>query len=306
MAARRTPLGDIGNIHASQFIQREISKPKPTSFQTRSPRVDDGRRHNQLHVVHYVPEIMETLRLAEGRFMPSSSYMTRQTDINEKMRAILVDWLVDVHLKFKLVPETLYLSVSLIDRFLDQKIVTRSKLQLVGVVAMLLAAKYEEIYPPEIRDFIYISANTYTKDDILKMERLMLTSLEFSLTSPSIYPFLRRALQVVDADQACQHMALYISELAMLEYRMLQHSPSVIAAGCVYLARKILQHPDPWNWILEYYTSHSQSSLQVVAQQLYEIVKGASQHKCQAIRKKYSYPKYSTVSELAEIPVYFP
>jgi len=305
--ARRTPLGDIGNIPSSQYISSRLeSKPKSHLFQTRSPRVDECRRHNHLHVVHLIPDVFEFMKTAEGKFMACPTYMTRQTDINEKMRAILVDWLVDVHLKFKLTPETLYLAVNVVDRFLDQKIVTRSKLQLVGVVGMLLAAKYEEIYPPEIRDFIYISANTYTKDDILKMERLVLSSLDFCLTSPSIYSFLRRALQVVDADQQCQHMALYLSELAVLDYRMLQYSPSIIGAVCVYLARKIQRHPDPWNWVLEYYTTYPVAGLQGAAVLLHEIIQGASQHKCQASRKKFTYPKYGSVADLVDVPLVFP
>lgn len=238
--------------------------------------------------------------------MPSSTYMSRQSDINEKMRAILVDWLVDVHLKFKLLPETLFLCTSLIDRFLDQKSVTRSKLQLVGVVAMLLAAKYEEIYPPEIRDFIYISANTYSKDEILKMERLMWASLEFSLTSPSIYPFLKRGLQVAEADALSQHLALYVSELALVEYRCLTYRPSLLAAGCLYLTRRLLRHSEPWNFLLEHHTSHSLASLESVVLQLYQLVQGAPLHRCQAIRKKYSYPKFSSVSELAVTPLSFP
>lgn len=114
------------------------------------------------------------------------------------MRTILVDWLVDVHLKFKLQPETLFLAIECIDRcysvtllvifmicplffsrFLEKKMVSRQKLQLVGVVGMLLAAKYEEIYPPEVKDFIYIAANTYSREDILRMERLMFSTLDF-------------------------------------------------------------------------------------------------------------------------------
>lgn len=85
------------------------------------------------------------------------NYMKQQSDINEKMRGILVDWLIEVHLKFKLLPETLYLTVSTIDRYLSLADVHRSKLQLVGVTAMLIACKYEEIYPPEVRDFVYIT-----------------------------------------------------------------------------------------------------------------------------------------------------
>ena len=90
------------------------------------------------------------------------------------MRSILIDWLVEVHLKFELVPESLYLTVTLIDRYLDKEQVNSQKLQLVGVTAMLIACKYEEIYPPIVRDFVYITDNAYTKEEILEMERKML------------------------------------------------------------------------------------------------------------------------------------
>lgn len=86
------------------------------------------------------------------------------------MRAILIDWLIEVHLKFKLLPETLFLTVNLIDRFLEKAIIQRTKLQLVGVTSMLIASKYEEIYAPEVRDFVYITDKAYSKEEILKME----------------------------------------------------------------------------------------------------------------------------------------
>ena len=93
--------------------------------------------------------------------------MQQQQDINEKMRAILVDWIIEVHLKFKLLPETLFITVSLIDRYLEIEQIKRTNLQLVGVTAMLIASKYEEIYAPEVRDFVYITDNAYTKEEIL-------------------------------------------------------------------------------------------------------------------------------------------
>ena len=79
------------------------------------------------------------------------------------MRSILVDWLVDVHLKFKLLPETLFITINLIDRFLEKSKVTKTRLQLVGVTALFIASKYEEIYPPELKDFIYITDRAYSK-----------------------------------------------------------------------------------------------------------------------------------------------
>ena len=90
------------------------------------------------------------------------------------MRSILIDWLVEVHLKFKLMPETLYLTVNLIDRYLAKRNVTRKRLQLVGVTAMLIASKYEEIWAPEVRDFVYISDKAYSREDILACEKTML------------------------------------------------------------------------------------------------------------------------------------
>lgn len=93
-------------------------------------------------------------------------YMAKQPHINERMRSILVDWLIEVHLKFKLVPETLYLTVNLIDRYLERKNVSRSKLQLVGVTSLLIASKYEDIYPPELRDLVYMCDRAYSKKDV--------------------------------------------------------------------------------------------------------------------------------------------
>ena len=108
-------------------------------------------------VVPYVREIYRYHRETEGLKHASPSYMSKHADI--KMRAILIDWLVEVHLKFKLLPETLYLTVNLIDRFLEKEhTIMRDKLQLVGVTAMFLACKYEEIFAPECIDFVYITA----------------------------------------------------------------------------------------------------------------------------------------------------
>ena len=83
--------------------------------------------------------------------------MGTQEEINVKMRRILVDWLIDVHMKFKLLPETLCLTINLVDRYTEVTQIKRKNYQLIGVTCMLIASKYEEIYPPFIKDFIYIT-----------------------------------------------------------------------------------------------------------------------------------------------------
>lgn len=100
------------------------------------------------------------------KFRPMPSYMERQRDINHNMRSILVDWLVEVAEEYRLKPETLFLSVNYIDRFLSSMAVQRTKLQLVGVTCMLLASKYEEIQPPTVDNFVYITDETYRRDQV--------------------------------------------------------------------------------------------------------------------------------------------
>jgi len=117
---------------------------------------------------------------------PTTTYMESvQTDINPMMRSILLDWLVEVGMEYRLTSDTLFLSAAYIDRFLSLVDVKRNRLQLVGVTAMLVASKYEEIWAPEVRDFVYISDRAYTRDQILNMEKIMLNSLRFNLTVPS-------------------------------------------------------------------------------------------------------------------------
>lgn len=177
----------------------------------------------------------------------SATYMSKQTDVNEKMRAILIDWLVEVHLKFKLMVETLYLTVNLIDRFLEKETITRNKLQLVGVTAMFLASKYEEIYAPECRDFVYISDKAYTREQILSMEGTMLAKLNFQLTTPNAYVFLKRFAKVAgivsNPRSKTELLASFLVELTLQEYKMLKYLPSTIAASAIYLALKTMGQP---------------------------------------------------------------
>jgi len=100
--------------------------------------------------VEYIGDITEFIRDSEEKNQPEYGYMKKQRDINEKMRAILIDWLIEVHYKFKLNPDTLFVTCNIIDRYLSKEQVKRQHLQLVGVTAMLIASKYEDIYPPPI------------------------------------------------------------------------------------------------------------------------------------------------------------
>lgn len=168
-------------------------------------------------------------------------YMDEQAEITPAMRAILIDWLVEVHMKFRLVPPTLHLCVNIIDRFCSKTSVERRKLQLVGVTALLVACKYEEIYPPEVRDCVYITDRTYTRQEVLDMEQDIVRNLEFKMTVPTAHPFLVRFLLITKASELSGVAASYYLERSLQEYQFLKYRPSLVAASAVCLA---LNNPD--------------------------------------------------------------
>ncbi|XP_014620658.1 cyclin-A1-1-like isoform X1 [Glycine max] len=149
----------------------------------------------------YVCDIYKHLRESEEKKRPSTDFMdTIQKDINVSMRAILVDWLVEVAEEYRLVPETLYLTVNYLDRYLSGNAMNRQRLQLLGVSCMMIASKYEEICAPQVEEFRYITDNTYLKEEVLQMESAVLNYLEFEMTAPTVKCFLRRFVRAAAHD----------------------------------------------------------------------------------------------------------
>ncbi len=123
--------------------------------------------------------------------LPLTNYMPRQTDLTEGMRTILLDWIVDIHLKFKMFPQTLFIVAAIIDRYLSQKSAKKEELQLIGAAALFIAAKYEETYRvPEAFELVNISSKLFTKTDLLRMEAEIILSLNFNLVFNTPYHFL--------------------------------------------------------------------------------------------------------------------
>lgn len=164
--------------------------------------------------------------------------MKEQKDINEKMRIILIDWLIEVHLKFKLLPETLFLTINFIDRYLQKNQTPRDKLQLIAVSSLLIACKYEEIYPPEISSFVYITDNAYKKEEILDYEIKILSSLDYDVTYPTPYRYLEVLvvkLGLVDDETLFFKMQylleLSLSKLCFYNYTYLE----LVISCCLFL-----------------------------------------------------------------------
>jgi hypothetical protein len=113
------------------------------------------------------------------------------------MRAYLIDWITELHLKFKMWPETLYVCVGIIDRFLmNEPDFKKKDLQCLGVTALHIAGKYEEIYPPELKHLIRVTDNAISKEQVLKLEFRILHALDFNMTWPSIFRFMERFTRI--------------------------------------------------------------------------------------------------------------
>ncbi|KAJ4981752.1 hypothetical protein NE237_032589 [Protea cynaroides] len=265
--------------------------------------VDDNYRDPQL-CASIACDIYKHLRASETKKRPSSNFIEEvQKDINASMRAILIDWLVEVAEEYRLVPDTLYLTVNYIDRYLSGNVMNRQRLQLLGVACMMIAAKYEEICAPQVEEFCYITDNTYFKEEVLQMEAAVLNYLKFEMTAPTAKCFLRRFVRAAQGTNEVPLLQLecqanYIAELSLLEYGMLCYAPSLIAASAIFLANFIL-HPStrPWNATLGHYTLYKPSQLRDCVKALHDLASNTHSTTLLAIREKYSQHKYKFVAK---------
>jgi len=177
--------------------------------------------------------VLEQYRRDEGYFLPAPNYMRFQEQLRWAMRTVLVDWIIDVHCKLNLLPETLYLSVNLIDRFLSVRVVSIGKLQLVGVAGLLVASKFQEIASPSVETFVVLTDRSFTESEILRAEKYMLHCLEYRIGCPSPLNWMRRCSH----NSEIERVGTVILDLLLLDERFLKYLPSVAGSAASYIAR---------------------------------------------------------------------
>lgn len=197
-------------------------------------------------VAEYGDEIFAYMRDLEARMLPNAHYMDDQTEIQWPMRSVLMDWLVQVHHMFCLLPETLFLTVNYIDRFLSVKAVPLGKLQLVGATALFVAAKYEDIDCPSVQDIVYTVNSGYSVHEILQAARFMLSILHFELGWPSPISFLYRIGKADYYNLETRTLAKYFLEITILDERFVSSPSSFLAAGAYSISRLFL---GKGNWV---------------------------------------------------------
>ncbi|KAF3446895.1 hypothetical protein FNV43_RR12075 [Rhamnella rubrinervis] len=260
--------------------------------------IDSSDKNNQLSVVEYIDDLYTYYKKVESSGCVPPNYMARQSDINDKMRGILIDWLIEVHYKFELMDETLYLTVNLIDRFLAVQPVLRKKLQLVGVTAMLLASKYEEVSVPVVEDLILISDKAYSRKDVLDMEKSMINTLQFNMSLPTPYVFMRRFLKAAESDKKLELLSFFMIELCLVEYQMLKFAPSLLAAAAIYTAQCTLSGFRQWSKTSEWYSGFSQEQLFECSRLMVAFHQKAGTGKLTGVHRKYSTSKFGYAAKI--------
>jgi len=261
METEQLPAGDVEMADVAAAIVAPVED------------IDKDDVGNPQMLPEYVNEIYAYMRILEQKQAVRPGYLgadgSKVGPIKPRMRNFLVDWLIEVHQQFSLIQETLYLTVAVLDRFLQEEGATIStkQLQLVGVTAMLIAAKYEEMYPPEVDDFVYITDKAYKQSEILQMEMRILKTLDFDLGRPLPINFLRRCSKAGLVDGDIHGLAKYVMELTLVDYKFAHVEPSRVSAASLALSMHLLDPAHPplrqvWTSTLAHYTAYGLTDIE--------------------------------------------
>lgn len=277
---------ETADVDPEDFDDAEMSLEE---FTKDAKDLDTEDLDDPLMVAEYVHEIFDYMKELEISTMPNADYMDNQGELEWKMRGILVDWLLEVHTRFRLLPETLFLAVNIIDRFLSCKVVQLDRLQLVGVTAMFIASKYEEVLSPHVQNFVHVADDGFKDTEILSAERFVLTTLDYDLSYPNPMNFLRRISKADNYDIQTRTLGKYLLEIGCLDHRFLKHPPSQVAAAAMYLARLALDRGE-WDSTLAKYAGYTESEIQPVFKLMVDYLSSPVTH--EAFFRKYASKKF--------------
>ncbi|XP_001360503.4 G2/mitotic-specific cyclin-B [Drosophila pseudoobscura] len=310
----------VGPVRSESTDRGAILKPSTTiqpSMSLSSKRlagiedIDAHDKDNLVLVSEYVNDIYDYLYKLEIEQPIHNDHLAGQKEVSHKMRAVLIDWINEVHLQFHLAAETFQLAVAIIDRYLQVvKNTKRSNLQLVGVTALFIATKYEELFPPAINDFVFITDDTYSAREIRMMELQIFKAIDCNLSRPLPIHFLRRYSKAAGAEDEHHAMSKYFVELASVDYDLASYKPSEIAAASLFLSLHLLNgnyrastgfNDKHWTPTLAYYSRYTATHLRPITRQIAKLARDAPQAKLKAIHNKYQGNKFQKIALRTEL-----
>ncbi|XP_063690244.1 uncharacterized protein LOC134822902 [Bolinopsis microptera] len=227
---RRAPLINISNSQRNNLVSKKAKKSTVSPVSKKSDSSKDDS---------YLGDVFGYLVRLEQSINVCPHYMDKQHDLKPVMRSILVDWIIQACTKFKLTDETQYYAIQYIDRFLTTTLIERSNLQLVGIGAIFIACKFEEICVPSMSDLCYITEDTYTPKELERMESKFLLALDYDLGYPTTIQFLRYIVKVFSCSRQQYYCGKFLCELMSVSYPALQWKPSEIAVSSLDILNEI-------------------------------------------------------------------
>ncbi|AOW01731.1 YALI0B15180p [Yarrowia lipolytica CLIB122] len=275
----------------------QVLAPGATGIDVEHDDLDAEDIDDPMAAGEYVDEIFTHLYNLEEEYQPNPRYIDDQKSLSWNTRAVLIDWLVEVHQKFRLLPETLFLAVNIVDRFMSRRVVALNKVQLVGITSLLLATKYEEVFTPALSNFVYVVDGSYPEDEILRAERFILQVLQFNLSYPNPMNFLRRISKADDFDIHSRTFGKYLCEIALVDHTFMEFKHSLVAAAAMHVGRMMLARSQWTNNLVYYSGGYTQKDIAPVCRKIFQFLIGPVEH--EAFFKKYATKKFLKASIIA-------
>jgi hypothetical protein len=300
----RNVLSDVHSRHNSTKSRQKFrtarpeNQPPPAIEQIAPSAARLGDATDAQDAYEFDIEVYQFMRRRELERLPDRTYFQQQTKITPEMRTVVIDWLVEVHKNLKMHTDTLYTAIELMDLYLSRSNLEKTKLQLLGSTALLIAGKSEEIHPPSARKLVFVANRAFSIKDINQMESELFLSLDCQINLVHSSQFMKRFLRLVEQSTKFSMLAHFLNEIALLDEEFIGMRPSQKAAGVIYLTNALLNKPGKWTPALARDTGYTEIELEPVVQQLLDAVHKFQKSKYQAISKKYSVKSLAAVSEM--------
>ena len=300
-------------------LQPQIPIPNPVMYQLSEIRkaieeekeIDifkieyKSKEESILISAEYINDIYSNLLSDEKnlKVKPNFGYMEQvQTDIDQNMRGILIDWLYDIHDKCHYKDETLYQMIWIIDTYLSMVQVPRTKLQLVGAAALLISCKEHEITFLKLHEIAFLTANAYTTEEIAKMENTILKKLSFNIIAPAPLDFYNIISKAFKFDKKQYLLGKYFLETYLISYESVKYPASVVGVSCAYIVMKFFKFIN-YNELYSkdfINSANPQKSIKEAAREICFIMKGIDSSRLSAVKNKYSTNENLNVVQLLE------
>jgi hypothetical protein len=209
----------------------------------------------------YLARIYANLKSAEQNFSNVGiNILSKSPELNYSMRRILIDWLHEVAQEYSLEWQTLLLSIQISDQYLRLATVQKTNLQLVGVTALWIAAKMEEIQPPPVHDFTYISDDAYTYQEVINFESMMLKKLQWNVTIPTPLDFVSHLLLFFDNSIQLKHNTYMFVDI-FLQHKEYTHFLTSKTAAAALLLSVMYSEQHDWTAEVTAYSGYSAEEL---------------------------------------------